>query len=740
MSWQQFGRLLRVLFLVRVPLVTLFFLAAFGPFAIFVAEALLGNILDQGRNPWYFMAISFSAFLLAFTAIAAINLLFSYGADRLEDPNLKLLQTHPVLTFILGSLPAVILLICTGARTIGLGFRWKLVLSVAGFAAAIALVIVAKLVQLALTDPSATPYPPPYLVFPAYLFSPLQKLFDLTYCWSSASSRRVKKGFNSLAQWPLQILQDAGQGYLVDGNPPPGEPLRLRSGHVFALSLAVIAFGFYLGIGYGKAYISVTPNRVPALAYLLLFTIVLCWTLGAFTFFLDRYRFPLLWILGVLSLITTFTPVSDHFFRVVPLDHRMDHMMSPAEFLRLRTATGHKRLVFVATAGGGIQASAWTVQVLTGLEEGCSTKQPPCQFRDSVTAISSVSGGSLGSMVYARSYSHQLPQFSPEQLRENATASALDEVAWGWTNPDVARAVSPWFWNREIDRGWALERKWAEVNGLRDTKTGFGDTLLSTWASEAYAGMPALIFNSMIVETGQPVVFSTSDFARKKNGRSLRNFYDLYSNPPYPDVRVATAVRLSASFPYVGPAARPNIKSPMAPDYHFVDGGYYDNYGINSLLEWLEDAYKDTRLRHDVPDILILQIRPFTVAAEPQGSRHGWGYQVSAPVQGLMKMRDTAQDARDATDMQLFARYNGSRDLHIWTARFGFPGKDSCAHAPLSWKLSEAQTKCITDSWRTLQESHDPMITCVQSYLDGAELNNGVCPDAATEGSGEDAP
>ena len=38
-----------------------------------------------------------------------------------------------------------------------------------GMAAAFGLVLLAKVVQLALTDPKTTRHPPPFLVFPAYM-------------------------------------------------------------------------------------------------------------------------------------------------------------------------------------------------------------------------------------------------------------------------------------------------------------------------------------------------------------------------------------------------------------------------------------------------------------------------------------------------------------------------------------------------------------------------------------------
>src|SRR5207253_7707214 len=128
-----------------------------------------------------------------------------------------------------------------------------------GAVCAFVLVIVAKVVQLALTDPATTPHPPPFLIFPAYILPRVERWFDNIYCWSSPHSRRVKATFSSLSQWPLRILRDGGQGYLVDLNPPAGTPLKLRSGHVFSLTLALIAFVIYLVIGVSKRQITAEP-------------------------------------------------------------------------------------------------------------------------------------------------------------------------------------------------------------------------------------------------------------------------------------------------------------------------------------------------------------------------------------------------------------------------------------------------------------------------------------------------
>src|SRR5690606_7920727 len=53
-----------------------------------------------------------------------------------------------------------------------------------------------------------------------------------------------------------------------------------------------------------------------------------------------------------------------------------------------------------------------------------------------------------------------------------------------------------------------------------------------------------------------------------------------------------TAARLSATFPYVTPAARPELSISGKTDavarrrsFHLIDGGYYDNYGVAAALD-----------------------------------------------------------------------------------------------------------------------------------------------------------
>jgi hypothetical protein len=724
MNWGLIGRGLRLTYVLRVPLLTLLLLAAFGPISL--ASNLLGNLLDQAGDGLYLFAVSFAAFLLAFTAVTTLNLILHYGKLRFESKFAQGLgQKHPLLVFFSGCIAATILDVCVYVRTIPAAPANAAPLLL-GAVAALALVFAAKVIQLALTDPATTPHPPPFLVFPAYLIWPLEHFFDNIYCWSSKSSKAIKSWFGRASQWALQILRPAGQGYLVNLNPLPGDDLKLQSGHVFALSLSVFAFLSYLGIGLVKSRITTAPARVPALAFVLLFFIVACWGLSTLTFFFDRYRFPLLWTLALLSAITSTTPQSDHFFRVERSDKKLDEPLTAPAYLNKRLHGGRQRLILIATPGGGIQAAAWTGQVVSALEGKYG------KFRTSVALISSVSGGSLGAIIYAASFAGNV---KPGDVAHNALGSAIDEVAWGWTVPDFWRTILPWFrYDRTVDRGWALEKKWAAINNLNDTG-GASGTMLSDWAKAARKGpgpgspdlgwMPALLINSMLAESGEPVVFSNTRFPGTAiNNSRIKNFYDLYPDPDlrgHYDIRVNTAARLSASFPYVAPAARPSLNSPFGPGYHFVDGGYYDNYGINSLLAWLGEALDDEDVRAGLADVLILQIRHFAPTAAPGPTRDGWGFQITAPAVALSAMRDFAQGSVARNQLEFFAKYNATRNVRIWGTHIDYSGEKACADPPLSWKLDANQQQCIRDAWDAVVSTQTEALACIDGYLAGGD-------------------
>src|SRR6202035_3185654 len=100
------------------------------------------------------------------------------------------------------------------------------------------------------------------------------------------------------------------------------------------------------------------------------------------------------------------------------------------------------------------------------------------------------------------------------------------------------------------------------------------------WKTEGRSdGKPAMLFSSTAAETGQLFTFCSCDF-HAPNGSGRVTFSD--SMPQY-DVKVRTAARLSASFPWLTP---PSLGS-MDRGPYLADGGFADNTAVLPLLDFL---------------------------------------------------------------------------------------------------------------------------------------------------------
>src|SRR5215469_4559555 len=460
---------------------------------------------------------------------------------------------------------------------------------------------------------------------------------------------------------------------------PATEGFHLRPGHARAALLLLASTAIYIAIGIAKDIRIGWQPIVPTLAYVLLLMMLLCWALAGLAFFLDRYRVPVVLPIAILFAVASVFHQSDYYYFLTKGQNR--EQVAPSEVMKAGNPNRTAAIV-VAASGGGIQAAAWTARVLTGLEEKSREEPGPQQidFAKSIRFISAVSGGSVGTMYFVNDYA---PNGVPNDLHQvlvRAEESSLDDVAWGLLYPDLWRTIIPLFPFKHADRGDSLERAFTRGDGLSKR--------LSDWRKDVLAGWrPASAFNATAVDNGARLVFSTSELGAAVSGRM--DFYDpeLYSNY---DIRIVTAVRLSSAFPHVSPAARADLP----PEIHVVDGGYYDNYGISTLIEWLDDALQapDNPIRR----VLIIQIRDSAPNAntKPQAGRGGFN-QSFAPIATMLHVRSTGQLAHNDEDTSLIERVRFQPDVAIESAVFEYCGETP----PLSWHLTAAQKANIETAW-----------------------------------------
>jgi hypothetical protein len=277
-----------------------------------------------------------------------------------------------------------------------------------------------------------------------------------------------------------------------------------------------------------------------------------------------------------------------------------------------------------------------------------------------------------------------------EPIVELSMRSSLNDVAWGFAYPDLWRTFTPRVWDEATDRAWALEQAWGRQWRSRT------DTLRQWRDLTAQGRRPAVAFNTTIVETGQRLALGTYD--RPRVGMATLTFEDVYGSR---DVSILTAARLSATFTYVTPVAR--ARDETAQKWHLADGGYQDNYGVATLIDWLNAALleepgtgpTDTEGRPCAERLRLAVVRIASPEADPEPSSRSWAFQVGAPAQVLLAIRTAGPRSRNELELALLAHTGFERRLGVFC--FDYANADN----PLSWHLSTAQRRNIREAWGT---------------------------------------
>jgi hypothetical protein len=337
---------------------------------------------------------------------------------------------------------------------------------------------------------------------------------------------------------------------------------------------------------------------------------------------------------------------------------------------------------------------------------------PGDSFAKHVVCVSGVSGGSYGLMYWVDSYQRKggpadaaYDEETTLQLTEGrAVRSSLGASIRGLVYHDIRRTFFPVF-PGGADRGSLLEQEWVKPPAGMEAPDPLESAGMRGWRRDAKARLrPAVLFNGMNADNGQPVVFATTSLADEGDAP----YWEYRRQRPGEDVPVVTAARCSASFPFVCPAASPETDG--AGLMHLVDGGYYDNYGMASLNRWLalaakhwEDKAAGKPEASGWPDpprsLLVVQVRasseslfPRMLTPEWKGEGHrGFIYQATVPLTGLLNMRNAAQVWHNDTEYASIVHRLEALKISVRTAVFRFPGMEN----PLSWHLTTSQKQAI---------------------------------------------
>jgi hypothetical protein len=424
-------------------------------------------------------------------------------------------------------------------------------------------------------------------------------------------------------------------------------------------------------------------------------------------------------------------------------------------------------LVVLATDGGGIRAALWTGVVLTHLER----RRP--DLADHLRLVTGASGGMLGATAWVATLGdpETAPRCTPEEseaLLGALSRGGLSAVAAGL----VFRDLLPPPFRVGPDRGRLLEEAWERhlaavarasppPPARRPTDVWPGATgaprpaaapteepgpsgaarapagVLS-WSFTALAGgeaagwRPSLVLSPMIVESGRRLVLSNLDLAAllQSEGPRLgsggpggpgerdrvpysRSGVQLFEKLPAAreTLRLSTAVRAQANFPYVLPSTELPPLGSGEPRLRVVDAGYYDNEGVDLAAAWIF-AHRGW-LRAETAGVLLVQIRdsPDAVPARLRRGRPLLAKGVDGvltPPEALMRAGPSAMRHRDDAEVAALAQELNAEDPGFFTtALFELP-----AAAALSWSLTPPEIRRI----RAALVDHASVIEAIDAW------------------------
>jgi hypothetical protein len=695
-DWSRLLMWIEFLYLIRFQVLTALFLAVVVPAGYFLAPSIFIGLFDA-RGLRSFILVVWMAVQLAWTVMISVRMVLVYGPERfagirdLGVPCQKPERAAETIQRRAGdvgyldmTLFGLLAVPCIALLFYGTGLVWylKVIAAALGILLATGFLILTAFLHYRIErwDAGWTAA----RVFPSFGF----------LHWNTDNARsRVWRWIDCV----LNKLPDRLRNGLVSDG-------KLRSGHQVAGLALTLELLVYVVMGWVLRPDKLLPEHEPAALFFALFLVMLLtWFFTGAAFFLDAIRVPVLSTVLILSILSGAAARTDHQFEISRSALLDQSDVSPPNVVRqwerVRQPIPNAPAIIVATAGGGIRAAAWTTQVLTGLESESRQLGCPVTLSSSLLAISSVSGGSVGNMFFVAGYDSQSGQLSGDpaalhSIRFNSARSTLSAVGWGLLYPDSARTLPliGMLVPQTVDRGWALENAW--IAGWKDPPN------ISNWRKDVAAGhRPAAIFNATAAENGERFLIASTDFDEvllsdltgKLEDKNTIQFSKTFAHY---DVPVATAARLSATFPYVSAEAQASHGPPKA-RVHVGDGGYYDNSGVLSALEWLEQA--SSALKGHPVLLLLIDSEP---GSPETGKRWSWQRQLISPLDTLLNVRTSSQLMRSNFELGIALRQlrAGDNGVAVTTIPFHFT---SPAPAPLSWHLTREQLATIANNWNS---------------------------------------
>lgn len=402
--------------------------------------------------------------------------------------------------------------------------------------------------------------------------------------------------------------------------------------HLAAIGSILLAFLFLILVGF---FLDKPFFEMPAAASVFIFFALMIALIGALAYFLQSWSLPaaivLLLFLNFLFEKGYIDPRNKAYGLDYPKNEQRprynpgslnalctpeklhsdkQQMVALLNLWKARQDSAKPLMVFINVSGGGLRSSAFTMHALQKMDSMLQGKLMQKTFM-----ISGASGGMLAATYYRELYRRNVHGdsillYSPQYLN-NITGDLLNSVFSSMMARDLMGSSLKFTVgkNKYIkDRGYAFEKKLSE-----NTNHILNVQLKDFKSDEAQAKVPLLLFNAVVKGDGKKMVLSTQPMSFMMKPFALQqdtsispdavDFAALFKNQQPMNLRLLSALRMNATFPYV----LPNVWLPASPVIDVMDAGLRDNFGQEATLRFL-DNFKEW-IELNTRGVLVIQIR-----------------------------------------------------------------------------------------------------------------------------------
>jgi len=404
--------------------------------------------------------------------------------------------------------------------------------------------------------------------------------------------------------------------------------------HISAVLSIFVAFIFLIVVGF---FMDSRFFQLPAAASVLIFFAILVSLSGAFSYFLQSWSIPffvvIFLILNLLYKYNVIDPTNKAYGlfynakedrplydreTLLQLCSEENLRKDKANMVRIldrwkaRQSEAKPMLFLVNTSGGGSRSATFTMSILQRLDSLSNG-----QLMRKTVLITGASGGMLGAAYFRElarlrdggdtSIHLQSKRYISDISRDLLNTLFSSFVARDLASPAQKFTVDGHEYVK--DRGFAFEQK---LN--QNTHGVLNRQLKDIAADESAAKMPVMLFNPVITRDSRALVISTQpvSFLMRPRFDSTRipamdpdavDFGALFAKQEPMNLRLLTALRMNATFPYV----LPNVWLPTRPVIDVMDAGFRDNFGEMNAVRYL-NAFREW-IQENTSGVVLLQIR-----------------------------------------------------------------------------------------------------------------------------------